>query len=63
MVVTKTDPSLTQVQHCKDELVLQQCANSIALMARRLSRDSKVRWGGVEDVLQAGSTACIDVER
>lgn len=32
---------MDKVQHCKDELVLQQCANSIALMARRLSRDSK----------------------
>ena len=30
------------VQHCKDELKLQQCANSIALMARKLSRDPKV---------------------
>jgi len=32
---------MDKVQHCKDKLVLQQCANSIALMARRLSRDSK----------------------
>lgn len=32
---------MDKVQHCKDELVLQQCANTIALMARRLSRDSK----------------------
>ena len=30
------------VQHCKDEMKLQQCANSIALMARKLSRDPKV---------------------
>ena len=30
------------VQHCKDEMRLQQCANSIALMARKLSRDPKV---------------------
>jgi len=27
------------VQHCKDEIKLQQCANSIALIARKLSRD------------------------
>jgi len=32
---------MDKVQHCKDELILQQCANSIALMARRLSRDSE----------------------
>ena len=44
--------SLLQVQHCKDELVLQQCANSIALMARRLSRDSKVRYGLGSDYLR-----------
>ena len=31
------------VQHCKDEVRLQQCANTIALMARNLSKDSKVR--------------------
>ena len=30
------------VQHCKDEVKLQQCANTIALMARRLSKDPKV---------------------
>jgi protein phosphatase PTC7 len=36
---------MDKVQHCKDELVLQQCANTIALMARRLSRDSKVMLG------------------
>jgi len=29
------------VQHCKDEVKLQQCANTIALMARRLSKDPK----------------------
>jgi protein phosphatase PTC7 len=32
---------MDKVQHCKDEFVLQQCANSIALMARRLSKDPK----------------------
>ena len=31
------------VQHCKDEIRLQQCANTIALMARKLSKDPKVR--------------------
>jgi len=30
-----------KVQHCKDKNVLQQCANSIALIARKLSRDPK----------------------
>ena len=30
------------VQHCKDEVRLQQCANTIALMARKLSKDPKV---------------------
>ena len=33
------------VQHCKDEVRLQQCANTIALMARKLSKDPKVRLG------------------
>lgn len=33
---------MAEVQHCKDELKLQACANSIALMARKLSRDPKV---------------------
>ena len=33
---------MDKVQHCKDEVVLQQSANTIALMARRLSRDSQV---------------------
>ena len=31
-----------KVQHCKDTHTLQQTANSIALMARRLSRDPQV---------------------
>jgi len=30
-----------KVQHCKDKNMLQQCANSIALIARKLSRDPK----------------------
>ena len=30
------------VEHCKDEVKLQQCANTIALMARNLSKDPKV---------------------
>ena len=33
---------MDKVQHCKDEVVLQQTANTIALMARRLSRDAQV---------------------
>lgn len=33
---------MDKVQHCKDEVILQQSANTIALMARRLSRDSQV---------------------
>jgi len=32
---------MDKVQHCKDEVILQQSANTIALMARRLSRDSQ----------------------
>ena len=31
-----------KVQHCKDFNTIQQTANSIALMARELSRDPKV---------------------
>ena len=34
--------AMDKVQHCKDKQVIQQCANSIALMARKLSRDPKV---------------------
>ena len=34
---------MDKVQHCKDEVVLQQSANTIALMARRLSRDAQVK--------------------
>jgi len=32
---------MDKVYNCKDAVAVQQCANSIALMARRLSRDSK----------------------
>ena len=35
---------MDKVQHCKDEVILQQSANTIALMARRLSRDSQVTF-------------------
>jgi protein phosphatase PTC7 len=34
--------AMDTVQHCKDKQIIQQCANSIALMARKLSRDPKV---------------------
>ena len=30
------------VQHCRDEVQLQQTANTIALMARKLSKDPNV---------------------
>jgi len=48
---------MDKVQHCKDELVLQQCANSIALMARRLSRDSKFLSPFSVNALAAGIEA------
>ena len=35
---------MSSLQHCKDEVKLQQCANTIALMARKLSKDPKVRF-------------------
>ena len=35
---------MSDVQHCKDEVKLQQSANAIALMARKLSKDPKVSW-------------------
>ena len=35
--------SLAGLQHCTDTDRIQQCANSIALMARELSRDPKGR--------------------
>ena len=34
---------MSSLQHCKDEVKLQQCANTIALMARKLSKDPKVK--------------------
>ena len=34
---------MSDVQHCKDEIKLQKSANAIALMARKLSKDPKVR--------------------
>ena len=37
--------AMDTVQHCKDKQIIQQCANSIALMARKLSRDPKVPTG------------------
>jgi len=48
---------MDKVQHCKDELVLQQCANSIALMARRLSTDSKFLSPFSVNALAAGIEA------
>ena len=33
---------MNKVQNCKDRFRIQQCANSIALMARKLSRDPNV---------------------
>jgi len=48
---------LAVVQHCKDELKLQQCANSIALMARKLSRDPKFLSPFSVNALAAGIEA------
>jgi len=45
------------VQHCKDEIRLQQCANSIALMARKLSRDPKFLSPFSVNALAAGIEA------
>jgi len=45
------------VQHCKDEIKLQQCANSIALMARKLSRDPKFLSPFSVNALAAGIEA------
>lgn len=42
------------VQHCKDEVRLQQCANTIALMARNLSKDSKFLSPFAVNALAAG---------
>lgn len=48
---------MTVVQHCKDELKIQQCANSIALMARKLSRDPKFLSPFSVNALAAGIEA------
>jgi len=42
------------VQHCKDEVRLQQCANTIALMARKLSKDPKFLSPFAVNALAAG---------
>jgi protein phosphatase PTC7 len=46
-----------KVQHCKDTQQLQQTANSIALMARRLSRDPKFLSPFSKNALLAGIEA------
>lgn len=46
-----------KVQHCKDITRLQQTANSIALMARRLSRDPKFLSPFSKNALAAGIEA------
>lgn len=46
-----------KVQHCKDINVLQQSANSIALMARKLSRDPKFLSPFCVNALAAGIEA------
>jgi protein phosphatase PTC7 len=48
---------MDKVQHCKDELKLQRCANSIALMARRLSRDPQFLSPFCVNALAAGIEA------
>jgi len=45
---------MTVVQHCKDEVKLQQTANSIALMARNLSKDPKFLSPFAINALAAG---------
>jgi len=45
------------VQHCKDEIKIQQCANSIALIARKLSRDPKFLSPFSVNALAAGIEA------
>merc|ERR1712110_1320597 len=42
------------VQHCKDEIRLQQCAKTIALMARKLSKDPKFLSPFAVNALAAG---------
>jgi len=48
---------MDKVYQCKDEKRLQQCANSIALMARRLSRDPKFLSPFSVNALAAGLEA------
>lgn len=48
---------MDKVCHCKDEIRLQQCANSIALMARKLSRDPKFLSPFSVNALAAGLEA------
>ena len=49
--------AMDKVQHCKDKQVIQQCANSIALMARKLSRDPKFLSPFCKNALAAGIRA------
>jgi len=48
---------MDKVWQCKDEIRLQQCANSIALMARKLSRDPKFLSPFSVNALAAGLEA------
>jgi len=45
---------MSDVQHCKDEIKLQQSANAIALMARKLSKDPKFLSPFAVNALAAG---------
>jgi len=49
--------AMDTVQHCKDRQIIQQCANSIALMARKLSRDPKFLSPFSKNALAAGIQA------
>lgn len=49
--------AMDKVQHCKDRQIIQQCANSIALMARKLSRDPKFLSPFCKNALAAGIQA------
>lgn len=49
--------AMDKVQHCKDRQIIQQCANSIALMARKLSRDPKFLSPFCKNALAAGIRA------
>ncbi|XP_023329847.1 protein phosphatase PTC7 homolog [Eurytemora carolleeae] len=48
---------MNKVQNCKDRFRIQQCANSIALMARKLSRDPKFLSPFCVNALAAGIVA------